>query len=52
MPYPYITSSKDLFDYEGCVIHKLVENNMTNKLMGPKLLEKDIILHSNSHKAN
>ena len=27
-----------LFDYEGCVMLTLVENNMTNKLMGPKLL--------------
>ena len=29
----------------------LVENNMTNKPMGPKLLIKNTILHSNSHKA-
>ena len=29
----------------------LVENNMTNKSMGPKLLLKNTILHSDSHKA-
>ena len=35
---PYIISSKDLFDYEGCVMSTLMENNMTNKPMGLKLL--------------
>ena len=29
----------------------LVENNMTNKTMGLKLLRKNTILHSDSHKA-
>ena len=38
VPLPYITSSKDLFDYEGCVMSTLVENNMTNKPMGLNLL--------------
>ena len=35
MPKPYITSLKDLFDPEGGELPKLVESNMTNKLMGP-----------------
>ena len=38
---PYITSSKDLFDYEGCVMSTLVENNMTNKLMGLEFTLKE-----------
>ena len=29
---------KDLFDSKGCVMPTLVENNMTNKPMRPKLL--------------
>ena len=29
----------------------LVKNNVTNKSMGPKLLIKNTILHSGSHKA-
>ena len=28
----------------------LVENNMTNKPMRPKLIKKNAILHSDSHK--
>ena len=36
MPKPYITSLEDLFDPEGGDMPKLVENNMTNKPMGPK----------------
>ena len=31
---------KDLFDYEGCVMPTLVENNMTNKPMRLKSLLK------------
>ena len=38
VPKSYITSSKGLFDSEGCVMSTLVENNMTNKPMGLKLL--------------
>ena len=38
IPKPYITSLKDLFDLEGGVMPTLVENNMTNKPMGPKLI--------------
>ena len=38
VPKPYITSSKDLFDSEGCVVSTLVENNITNKAMRLKLL--------------
>ena len=34
----YFTSLKDLFDLEGSDVSKLVENNMTNKPMGPKSL--------------
>ena len=37
-PKPYITSLKDLFDLEGGELPKLVESNMTNKPMRPKLL--------------
>ena len=36
MPKPYNTSLEDLFDPEGGDVPKLVENNMTNKPMGPK----------------
>ena len=35
MPKPYITSLEDLFDLEGGDVPKLVENNMTNKPIGP-----------------
>ena len=38
IPKPYITSLEDLFDLEGSDVPKLVENNMTNKPMGPKSL--------------
>ena len=31
----YITSLKDLFDPEGGIRPTLVDNNMTNKTMGP-----------------
>ena len=41
LPKPYITSLKDLFDPEGGVLLTLVENNMTNKLMRPKLIQGD-----------
>ena len=34
-PKPYITSLEDLFDPIGSDVPKLVENNMTNKPMGP-----------------
>ena len=37
MPKPYITSLEDLFDLEGSDVPKLVESNMTNKPIGPKL---------------
>ena len=40
VPYPYITSSKELFDYKRCVISTLVENNMTNKPMGLEITLK------------
>ena len=35
MPKSYIRSLKDLFDPEGGELPKLVENDMTNKPMGP-----------------
>ena len=35
MHKPYITSLEDIFDHEGGDVPKLVENNMTNKPMGP-----------------
>ena len=35
MPTPYITSLEHLFDPEGSDVPKFVENNMTNKPMGP-----------------
>ena len=39
LPKPYITSLKDLFDPEDCVMATLVENGMiNNKPMGPKSL--------------
>ena len=31
-----ITSLKDLFDLEGCVMPTLMENDMTNKPIGSK----------------
>ena len=34
MPKPYITNLKDLFHPEGGVMPKLVDSNMTSKLMG------------------
>ena len=34
-PKPYNTSLEYLFDPEGSDVPKLVENNMTNKPMGP-----------------
>ena len=36
IPKPYITSLKDLFDPECGVLPTLVNNNMTNKPIGPK----------------
>ena len=35
LPKPHITSLEDLFDLEDGNVPKLVENNMTNKPMGP-----------------
>ena len=35
MHKPYITRLEDLFDPEGGDVPKLVENNMTNKPIGP-----------------
>ena len=38
LPKPHITSFKDLYDLEGCVMLTLVEDNLTNKPMGPKII--------------
>ena len=38
LPKPYITSFKDLFDLEGCVMLTLVEDNLTNEPMRPKIV--------------
>ena len=46
MPKAYITSLKDLFDPEGGELPKLVENNMTNKPMGPYHSKETTILLS------
>ena len=35
---PHITHFKDLFYLEGCVMLTLVEDNLTNKSMGPKII--------------
>ena len=48
---PYITSLQDLFDHEGGELPKLVENDMTNKPMGPDISKETAILYNRSHKA-
>ena len=40
LPKPHITSFKDLFDFEGCVMLTLVDENLTNKPMGPKIISE------------
>ena len=37
-PSHTLQAQENLFDNEGCVMPTLVENNITNKLMGPKSL--------------
>ena len=37
---PHITSFKDLFDLKGCAMLTLVEDNLTNKPMGPKIISE------------
>ena len=40
LPKPHITSFKDLFDLEGYVMLTLVEDNLTNKPMRPKIISE------------
>ena len=50
-PKPYITSLEDLLYPKGGVLPTLVENNMTNKPMGPKSIkETSIFFYIVSHK--
>ena len=40
LPKPHIASFKDLFDLEGRVMLTLVEDNLTNKPMRPKIISE------------
>ena len=40
LPKPHITRFKDLFNLEGCVKLTLVEDNLFNESMDPKIISK------------
>ena len=42
LPKPHITSFKDLFDLKGYVMLTLVEDNLTNKPIGPKIISEHL----------
>ena len=40
LPKPHITSFKNLFDLDGCVMLTVVEDNLTNKPIGPQIISE------------